>query len=88
MKKTLVPIGGGETVPVFASPKVALALQELTKDMSLYHGVRLAEVVKAVYKQGQKDGARRTFEELDDAVSGLKSRVPHRPPGRPARRVK
>jgi hypothetical protein len=29
--------------------------------MTLYHGVRLAQVLAAVYVQGKKDGAREVF---------------------------
>ena len=43
-------------ITVYANAKVARALQELTNDMTLYHGARLSEVVRAVYEQGLRDG--------------------------------
>ena len=55
--KNVIPIGDKE-VSVYASPKVSKALEEITNDMSLYHGVRLAQVMEALYEQGKKDGAR------------------------------
>ncbi len=46
----------GEVVPVYAGQKVGKALEEVQEDLNLYQGVRLAEVIEAVYKQGLKDG--------------------------------
>jgi len=53
---------------------VSKALDEVTEDMTLYHGVRLGQVIEAVYKQGQKDGAKKA--------------VPHRNPGQPKKNRK
>ena len=47
----------GSVVPVYAGLKVGRALDEVQEDLTLYQGVRLAEVIEAVYKQGLKDGA-------------------------------
>jgi sulfate adenylyltransferase subunit 1 (EFTu-like GTPase family) len=69
-------------VPVRASPKVADALQELSADMDLYQGIKLRQILEAVYEQGRKDGRREVFEVVDEAKKGL----PHRPPGRPRTR--
>lgn len=74
------------TVPVRASARVADALGEIKGDMSLYHGVRLLQVLEAVYSQGQKDGAREVFEKLDTSVERAKKEIPHRPVGRPRKR--
>ncbi len=78
------------TVPVRASARVASALDDIVKDMSLYHGVRLLQVLEAVYTQGQKDGALSAFEAIDQGTAAAKASVPHRPVGRPkiTRRVK
>jgi hypothetical protein len=46
----------GDVVPVYAGQKIGRALEEVQEDLSLYQGVRLAEVIEAVYKQGLKDG--------------------------------
>lgn len=46
----------GEVVPVYAGQKVGRALDEVQEDLTVYQGVRLAEVMEAVYKQGLKDG--------------------------------
>ncbi|MDF2916579.1 MAG: hypothetical protein K0S70_796 [Microbacterium sp.] len=47
----------GQVIPVYAGVKVGRALDEVTEDMTVYQGVRLYEVLEAVYKQGLKDGA-------------------------------
>lgn len=46
----------GEVVPVYAGKKIGKALEEVEEDLTLYKGVRLAELFEAVYKQGLKDG--------------------------------
>jgi hypothetical protein len=70
-------------VKVYATPKVKAALDELMEEMTLYHGVRLTQVLEAVYEQGKKDGARAAFEALDERVAEAKNNVPHKLPGRP-----
>jgi hypothetical protein len=47
--------------------------------MSLYHGVRLLQVLEATYIQGQKDGARNVFDRIEE----VKAAIPHRAVGRP-----
>ncbi len=80
--KNIIPLGTKE-VAVYATPKVAKALEEVTEDMTLYHGVRLAQVMEAVYLQGQKDGARNAIGTLEQAFAEAKEGVPHRNPGKP-----
>lgn len=80
-----VELPGGTDVRVYAGARVADALQELTEDMTLYHGVRLAQVAKAIYEQGLRDGRRQVFEEFDK-VKELPA-LTHRNPGRPRKRV-
>ncbi len=72
-----------ESAAVYTSARVADALREITEDASLYHGVRLVQVLEAVYLQGRKDGAREAFEETDRGLAAVKSLVPHGRPGRP-----
>ena len=71
------------SVTVYAGTKVLDALEEVTAEMTLYHGVRLAQVMEALYLQGQKDGRREVFEEFDK----LKARpeLKHGNPGRPTK---
>ena len=76
----------GSSVSVFASARTADALTEIETDMSMYHGVRLHQVLEAVYKQGHKDGARDAFEEVDKSLGAVKKLIPHRRPGRPRTR--
>ncbi|MEN5421441.1 hypothetical protein ABE607_00850 [Comamonas aquatica] len=80
--KNVIPIGDKE-VSVYASPKVSKALEEITNDMSLYHGVRLAQVMEALYEQGKKDGARNAIGTIEQAIREAKDEVPHRNPGKP-----
>jgi hypothetical protein len=44
-------------VKVYAGVRIGRALDEVTEDMTVYQGVRLYEVLEAVYNQGVKDGA-------------------------------
>jgi hypothetical protein len=53
--KTLVPTSDGN-IAVYAGVRVANALREVTRDMDLYQGVKLTQLVEAVYQQGRKDG--------------------------------
>jgi hypothetical protein len=71
---------------VYTSPKVAKALKDILVEATLYEGVKIGQILEAVYKQGAKDGARWAFEETDRGVAGAKKRVPHKKPGRPRKR--
>ncbi len=85
-RTTLVTLRSGNSVKVYASPKVRDALHEISGDMSLYQGVRLTTVLDAVYVQGKKDGARQVFEGIDEGVAKVKRVIPHRAPGRPKKK--
>lgn len=71
-----------EQVAIRMSPRRADALERMIGDLSLYDGVKLLDIMEAVYDQGRKDGARAVFELVDEA----KKEIPHRPPGRPKKR--
>ena len=73
-------------VNVYASPRIATALAELAADLDLYKGVRLGQVLEAVYMQGKKDGARVASEQVDQKVIEARKVVPHKNPGRPRKR--
>ncbi|QRY31153.1 hypothetical protein JVX96_24215 [Variovorax sp. PDNC026] len=77
---------GKQKVAVYASPKIAHAMKELTEDMSLYEGVRFTQILEAVYKQGNKDGARNAFEQIHAGVKAAEKAVPHQNPGKPKKR--
>jgi len=47
----------GDVVKVYAGLKVGRALDEVSEDLTVYQGVRLYEVLEAVYDQGVKDGS-------------------------------
>ena len=83
---TTVPLRGKKVAKVYASPKVGDALREISKDMTLYQGVRLSGVLDAVYVQGKKDGAREAFDGLDRSLADVRKAIPHRPPGRPKKK--
>ncbi len=80
--KNVIPLVSQE-VSVYASPKVSKALAEVTEDMTLYHGVRLSELLEAVYTQGQKDGARKAITDIKDNLEKTIEEIPHRNPGKP-----
>jgi hypothetical protein len=71
---------------VYANAKVKRALEELSEDMTLYHGVRFAEVAEAIYEQGRVDGRREVFEVVDEARA--RPELKSRNPGRPAKPTK
>ena len=73
------------SVTVYANARVATALRELTDDMTLYHGVRLAQVIEAAYDQGLRNGRREVFEEFDKLRQRPELR--HRNPGRPTKKA-
>lgn len=72
---------------VYTSPRLAAALEEMVSKASLYEGVKLAQILEAVYLQGKKDGAREAFEQLDQSIAGVKKQIPHKNPGRPPKKV-
>lgn len=75
-----------DEVAVRASPRVADALRDITEKATLYEGVKLTQVLEAVYEQGTKDGAREVFETLDESLARVKKEIPHRKPGRPRKK--
>lgn len=65
---------------LYASQKVAAALHEVNiLDKTIYEGVRLGQVMEAVYEQGLKDGRREVIEKID----AIKRQTNYLPPGRP-----
>lgn len=70
---------------VYANARVKRGLEELSEDMTLYHGVRLAEVAEAIYEQGRVDGRREVFEFVEEARA--RPELKNRNPGRPAKRT-
>jgi hypothetical protein len=73
-----------KTIAVYAGKRVSEALTELTDKMTIYHGVKLSQILDAVYAQGKKDGARDVFDRMED----LKRAIPHRNPGHPKKHKK
>jgi hypothetical protein len=71
---------------VYTSPKVATALEDILANATMYEGVKIGQILEAVYKQGKKDGARDAFNELDRTIAAAKKQVPHKNPGRPRKR--
>lgn len=80
--RTDVTLSRNQIIPVYAGVRVAHALREITMDMDLYAGVRLAQLLEAVYEQGKKDGRREIFERIDS----IKTQIPHKNPGHPKKR--
>lgn len=82
-RRVPIEVPNGE-LNVYANAKVARALEEVTEDMTVYHGVRLAEVLEAVHEQGVRDGRREVFEHIDEVKNTPE--LKHRNPGRPAKK--
>jgi sulfate adenylyltransferase subunit 1 (EFTu-like GTPase family) len=74
-----------EAAPIRMSPRRADAFEKMISEMSMYDGVKLMDVMEAVYVQGRKDGARTVFERIDLNVVEAKRSIPFRGPGRPRR---
>jgi hypothetical protein len=68
---------------LYASPLVLNALEEVTTDLTIYKGVRLAQVLKAAYEQGRKDGRREVIEQFAGHFLEIKKKTKYNPPGRP-----
>jgi hypothetical protein len=81
--KTLVPLSDS-SISVYAGVRVAHALHEVTTDMDLYKGVRLSELLEAVYEQGKKDGART----VSESFLFMMRDIPHKNPGQSRKRTK
>ena len=79
---TVISLTGSKKVSVYAGQNIKNAFAEISSSMKLYKGVRLSQVLEAVYKQGKKDGARDVFEQVD----GLKADISHRNPGQPKKK--
>jgi hypothetical protein len=67
------------TVKVYASPRIAEALRELTEDMNLYKGVKLVQVLEAFYFQGVKEGRAEAARMLAETQKKLGQGRPGRP---------
>jgi hypothetical protein len=78
-----VSLSKGATVNVYTSPKLADALQNIAGDLDMYHGVKLFQILEAVYNQGMKDGRDEVFQGLKKEVAQLEKALPHKRPGRP-----
>jgi hypothetical protein len=71
------------SINLYAGSRIAAAAKELTSEMNLYEGVRYAQILEAVYKQGQKDGASKAFEAVQKNLKAAEQAIPHKNPGRP-----
>jgi hypothetical protein len=70
------------TISVYAGTRVAEAFREITFDMNIYEGVRLSQLLDAIYQQGKKDGAHEVYENFRDMMDS----IPHRDPDQPKKR--
>jgi hypothetical protein len=81
-KKIAVDLPKGK-LSIYAGQKVRSALVEVVEDMTLYKGVRLSQVIQAVYEQGKKDGRKEVVDKFESLRKGLN----YLPPGRPRKRT-
>ena len=80
---TNLTLYSGAEVTIYAGARVQAALADVTENMTLYKGVKLSQLLEAVYDQGKKDGARAAFEKISDSLTQAEKQIPHRTPGRP-----
>lgn len=52
-----ITMPGRGVVTVYSNVAMGKALDHITEDMSLYDGVKLYQVLEAVYQQGLNDGS-------------------------------
>jgi hypothetical protein len=69
-----------KTLTLYTGQRVHDAISELTRDMDLYSGVRLVQVMEAFYEQGMKDGRKEIIEQFDGKI---RDKANYLPPGRP-----
>lgn len=84
--KTTKVMLGNEELTLRGSQKLVGAVDTITEEMSLYNGVKLAQILEAVYVQGRKDGAREAFQQVEGGVKAAMKAVPHMNPGRPRKK--
>lgn len=82
-KKFDVSLSSGQQLTLYSGDKVLRALEGVTTDMTIYQGVKLGQVMKAVYEQGQKDGRREAIEALETSTATIKKSLKYQNPGRP-----
>jgi len=71
---------------LYAGSRLLGAVQDIINNARLYEGVKLSQIMEAVYIQGQKDGAKKAFEQIDYHLALAKKAVPHKRPGQPRKR--
>ena len=71
---------------VYTSPRVAKALEDILAQATLFEGVKIAQILEAVYKQGTKDGAAHVFEQVEGGLAQARKQIPHKKPGRPKKK--
>ena len=86
--KKLAISGSSGDIEIYASPRISKALHEATSEMDVYQGVKLGEVIEAVYLQGKKDGRREVRTMLDDSLGVIDQKLPSRLPGQPKKKKK
>jgi hypothetical protein len=71
------------TLTLYAGQKVRSAIIEVTTGMNIYKGVRLGQVMDAVYEQGLKDGRKEIIEQFEGKI---RDKTNYLPPGRPKKK--
>lgn len=82
-----VNIGKSELV-LYGGAKLISAINDIINKASLYEGVKLSQIMEAIYIQGRKDGARDAFDSIDRGIIESKKLIPHNRPGRPKKKKK
>jgi len=77
---------GNSKIVLYGGSRVAGAAADLARNMTLYDGVKYAQILEAVYKQGKKDGAADAFEAVDERFEAAQRAIPHKNPGWPRKR--
>jgi hypothetical protein len=71
-----------QELTIYAGAKVLNAIDEISKNMTVYEGVRVSQLLEAVYKQGPKDGRK----EVIDGFMTIEAKLNYLPPGKPKKK--
>ena len=86
--KSVIP---GKDIAIYAGARVTVALK-LINEMDVFAGVKMIDLMEAVYEQGKKDGAADAFAAIQvaskKAMSKATKSIPHKNPGRPKGSIK
>lgn len=74
-RKIVLALPRSGKVSIYSNQRVLNALSEVQADLTLYKGVRLLQVMEAVYAQGKKDGREEALDAVEHQLAGVAKEV-------------